>query len=190
MASRPTSGQSTLPGQPVLAPYGLRVVAYILDTLVIAAVSLLLGGWFLWKALEPVLEKFDTAMASGDVDAMTAAIADARLGYLAAFIAVQLALFLAYQVFCLMRWGATPGKLTVGISVRPLDHPGLLDFGTAIRRAGFQAVLQGLGNVPFISLFGTVFMVADLVWPLADDKNQALHDKVARTIVVKGRAQR
>jgi uncharacterized RDD family membrane protein YckC len=33
-------------------------------------------------------------------------------------------------------------------------------------------------------------MVTDLVWPLADDKNQALHDKIAGTIVIKGRAPR
>lgn len=183
-------GQTSLPGQPVLASYGLRVLAYILDTLVVGVVSLMLGGWFLWKALEPVFDKFDTAMASGNVEQMSSAIADARLGYLAAFIGLQLVLFLGYQVFCLIRWGATPGKLAVGISVRRLDRPGPLDVDTAIRRAGFQAVLQALGNLPFVSVFGTVFMVADLVWPIADDKNQALHDKVAKTIVIKGRAQK
>jgi len=189
-ASTSRSGQSTLPGQPVLAPYGLRVVAYILDTLVVGAISLLLGGWFLWKALEPVFDKLDTAMASGDVEAMTQAISQARLGYLVAFVGLQLVLFLVYQVFCLVRWGATPGKLAVGISVRRLEHPGALDIDTALRRAGFQAAVQALGNLPYASLLGTVAMVTDLVWPLADDKNQALHDKVARTIVVKGRAQR
>ena len=183
-------GPTTLPGQPVLASYGLRVVAYILDTLVVGAVSLLLGGFFLWKALEPVFDRFDSAMASGDVEAMTQAISQARLGYLAAFIGLQLVLFLVYQVFCLVRWGATPGKLAVGISVRRLEHPGVLDMDTALRRAGFQAAVQALGNLPYASLIGTVAMVTDLVWPLPDDKNQALHDKVARTIVIKGRAER
>lgn len=179
-----------LPGQVVLAGYGSRVLAYILDTIIIGAMSLVLGGWFLWKALEPVFERFDTAMASGDVEAMSTVIEEARLGYLAAFIGVQLLVLLAYQVLCLTRWSATPGKLTVGIHVRRLDRPGVLDFDTAVRRSGFQAVLQAIGNVPLLSLFGTIATITDLVWPLADERKQALHDKVAKTIVVRGRVQR
>lgn len=182
--------QSGLPGQPVLASYGLRVVAYLIDLLIIGALSLVFGGWLLWKAVEPALEGFDNAMAAGDVEAMTAAISEARLGYLAAFLGVQLIIFLGYQIFCLMRWAATPGKLAVGISVRRLDRPGPLDADTAIRRAGFQAAVQALGNVPYLSLLGTILVVTDFVWPLADDKNQALHDKVAKTIVIKGKVQR
>lgn len=177
-------------GQAGLASYGLRVVAYILDTLVVGVLSLVLGGWFLWKAIEPVYERFNTAMAAGDVDAMTGAIAEARLGYLAAFLGLQLLVLLAYQVFFLTRWSATPGKLVVGISVRRVDRPGPLDTDTAIRRAGFQAAIQALGNLPYVSLLGTVLVVMDLVWPVADTQRQALHDKVAKTIVIKGKVQR
>lgn len=188
-----TGPPETAPGLPhgtVLAPYGLRVVAYLVDMLIVSIAALVAGGWFLWKAMEPVVDRIDTAMASGDVAAVSAALGEARLGYLAAFLAVQLVLFLAYHVVCLTRWGATPGKLMIGISVRRLDRPGPLDVDTAVRRAGFQAVAQALGNVPYLSLFGTIAVVMDLVWPVADDKNQALHDKVAKTIVVRGRAQR
>lgn len=179
-----------LPAQTVLAPYGLRVVAYLIDALIVSFATLVAGGWFLWKAIEPVVDRLDAAMASGDVQAMSGALAEARLGYLALFLGVQLVLFLVYHVVCLTRWSATPGKLLVGISVRRLDRPGPLDVDTAIRRTGFQAVAQALGNVPYLSLAGTIIVVADLVWPIADDKNQALHDKVAKTIVIKGRVQR
>lgn len=179
-----------LPGQAVLAPYGLRVVAYLVDMLIVSSVALAAGGWLLWKAIEPAVDRLDAAMTSGDVQAMSAALGEARLGYLAAFLGIQLLLFLAYHVVCLVRWGATPGKLLVGISVRRLDRPGPLDTDTAIRRTGFQAVAQAFGNVPYLSLLGTVVLVMDLVWPLADVRRQALHDKIAKTIVVKGRAQR
>ncbi|EAP99780.1 hypothetical protein JNB_06414 [Janibacter sp. HTCC2649] len=184
------TGLSGVPGQPVLASYGLRVVAYILDAIIVGVLALVFGGVLLWRAVEPAMDGFDKAMTSGDIEAMNAALTDVRLGYLVAFLAVQLILFLVYQVFCLVRWSATPGKLTVGISVRRLDRPGPLDIDTALRRAGFQAAVQAMGNLPYVSLLGTVALVADLVWPLADDKNQAIHDKVARTIVVKGKVQR
>ena len=58
-----------------------------------------------------------------------------------------------------------------------------------MRRVGFQAVAQALGNVPLVASLATIVVITDLVWPLADDKKQALHDKVAKTIVVKGRVQ-
>ena len=190
---RPSTPPVAVPGLPehtVLAPYGLRVVAYLVDTLVVSFVALLAGGWFLWKAIEPLVDRLDAAMTSGDVQAVSAALGEARFGYLAAFLGIQLVLFLAYHVVCLVRWAATPGKLVVGISVRRLDRPGPLDTDTAIRRTGFQAVAQAFGNVPYLSLFGTVALVMDLVWPIADPRRQALHDKIARTIVVKGRTER
>ena len=190
---RPHPGQAVLadvPGQPVLASYGLRVVAYLVDAIIVGFVALVVGGWFLWKAIEPVVDRVDAAMAGGDVQAVSAALGEARLGYLALFLGIQLVLMLAYHVVCLVRWGATPGKLLVGISVRRIDRPGPLDADTAIRRTGFQAVAQAFGNVPYLSLLGTVAVVMDLVWPIADTRRQALHDKVAGTIVVRGRAQR
>ncbi|CAN7375170.1 RDD family protein [Knoellia sp. LjRoot47] len=179
-----------LPAGIELAPYGLRVVAYLIDTIVVSFVAIVAGGWFLWKAIEPIVDRLDTAMTSGDVQAVTAALGEARFGYLAAFLGVQLVLFLVYHVVCLTRWGATPGKQLVGISVRRLDRPGPLDTDTAIRRTGFQAVAQAFGNVPYLSLLGTIALVMDLVWPIADTRRQALHDKIATTIVIKGRTQR
>lgn len=184
------SPTAAIPGQPELAPYLSRVVAYLLDTLVIALVSLVLGGWFLWKAIEPIADRLDAAMVAGDFRAMSSALAEAGLGWLAAFLAVQLVVMLAYHTFFLTRWGATPGKMLLGISVRRVDRAGPLDVDTAVRRAGFQAVAQAFGNVPVVASIATILVITDLVWPLADDRKQALHDKVARTIVVRGRVQR
>lgn len=178
------------PQEPQLAPYFFRVVAYLVDTILISVASLILGGFFLWKAIEPIADRLDSILVSGDVAAMGSILADAELGWLAAFLGVQLLILLAYNVFFLVKWGATPGKMMLGISVRRVDRPGPLDTDTAIRRAGFMAVVQALGNIPYIATFGSMLLIADFVWPIADQRNQALHDKVARTIVIKGRAVR
>ncbi|KGN38922.1 RDD family protein [Knoellia aerolata] len=184
------SPMASVPGQPELAPYLTRVVAYLIDTLVIAVASLVVGGWFLWKAIEPIADRLDAALVAGDFRAMSSALGEAGLGWLAAFLAVQLLIMVGYHTFFLTRRGATPGKLLLGISVRRLDRPGLLDVDTAVRRVGFQAVAQALGNVPLVASLATIVVITDLVWPLADDRRQALHDKVAKTIVVKGRVER
>ncbi|PRY63185.1 putative RDD family membrane protein YckC [Knoellia remsis] len=184
------SPTAKVPGQPELASYGLRVVAYLVDLIVVGFLSLIFGGYFLWQALAPVAERLNSAMASNDFQAMSQAVAEMELRWLAAFIAVQLLVFLAYHVFSLTRWGATPGKRMVGISVRRIDRPGPLDTDTAVRRAGFQAVLQAFGNLPYLSTFATIALITDVIWPIPDDLNQSLHDKVAKTIVVRGKATR
>ena len=44
-----------------------------------------------------------------------------------------------------------------------------------------------LGLVPIAGFLGTVFSLLDASWPVWDDKLQAIHDKVAKTSVVRVR---
>ena len=51
-----------------------------------------------------------------------------------------------------------------------------------------QSAIPGLlGMVPFLGFLGGIFSLLNVLWPLWDDKNQALHDKVAKTNVVRAR---
>ena len=95
----------------------------------------------------------------------------------------------AVTVYCLAFWttlAQTPGKMALGISVRRADRPGPLDIATAVRRR----VLSALQIVPFISGLYFIVFLLDYLWPLWDDKRQALHDKVAATQVVVGKQPR
>src|SRR6476659_2826124 len=74
----------------------------------------------------------------------------------------------------------------IGIRVRRADAPGPLDIVTAIRRR----LLSALQLVPFVSGAYFIVFLLDGLWPLWDDKRQALHDKVARTQVVEGKQPR
>jgi uncharacterized RDD family membrane protein YckC len=72
--------------------------------------------------------------------------------------------------------GQTLGKRLADISVRNEKTGGRLSFGRALGRAYFMLLLYILWIIPFI---------VDVLWPLWDAKRQALHDKVADTIVVR-----
>jgi uncharacterized RDD family membrane protein YckC len=72
--------------------------------------------------------------------------------------------------------GQTLGKRLVGISVRNEKTGARLSFGRALGRAYFMLLLYILWIIPII---------VDALWPLWDAKRQALHDKVADTIVVR-----
>ena len=92
------------------------------------------------------------------------------------------ALLLAYAVWFLftLRNGQTPGKQMVGIHViRTNGEPsGWTD--TFIR----EFVLEWLA-VGFLSgITGGIFYAVNYLWPLWDKDKQALHDKLAETLVV------
>ena len=76
--------------------------------------------------------------------------------------------------------------MALGISVRRADRP-----GPARHRHG-RATPAALGHADRAVHLGIYFIVflLDYLWPLWDDKRQALHDKVAATQVVVGKQPR
>jgi uncharacterized RDD family membrane protein YckC len=89
---------------------------------------------------------------------------------------IALAVYLVYEVAFLTRTGATIGKRVVGISVRLRGRAGPPPMkATLVRSAcffGFQ-------------LF-SIASLLDVLWPLFDEKKQAIHDVVGATNVVVG----
>jgi uncharacterized RDD family membrane protein YckC len=76
--------------------------------------------------------------------------------------------------------------MAVGISVRRSDRPGPLDIVSALRRR----LISVLQIVPLVSGLYFIVFLLDYLWPLWDDKRQALHDKVGATQVVMGKQPR
>lgn len=188
-AYAPPSGPRTADGVP-LAGYGARAAAYVMDAVLINILAMILGGYFLYRAVEPMLVPLDAAMRAGDAAAInaTANLMDVR--QLGIYTVIKLVIALTYQLVFLTRWSATPGKLIVGISVRRVDRPGVLSWDAASRRAAFLVGVDALTNLPLVSLPALVVKVVDLAWPLSDQRRQAWHDKVADTVVVQGRQSR
>lgn len=87
-----------------------------------------------------------------------------------------LAIAVVYEIVFLLWKQATPGKLLVGLRVRRRESPDL-PAGAVFARVGIVLLGQLCG----------LFTLLDDLWPLWDDKKQALHDKVARTNVVRPR---
>jgi uncharacterized RDD family membrane protein YckC len=93
-----------------------------------------------------------------------------------------------YEAIFLTRSGATPGKHIVGTAVRAVDNPAIPPAeGLVIRRVAGYYSYQLLYIVPlFWPLLALIFIV-DNGWLLWDRKRQTLHDKFARSVVVKNR---
>lgn len=188
------SEPTTEDGQP-LAGYGARVGAYLLDALLVGLLNLVLTGWawYLWMA-DYWSFVWDAAVA-GDQDAVNDltpeqlwAFFDWQFFFLA--MALSLLLQVAYHVGFLSTRGATPGKMAVGLSVRQTGQPGPLTVGTAFMRYLLPLGVAVFSMVPLISYVVWIVSATDLLWPIKDERRQALHDKIAGTQVVRGKQLR
>jgi uncharacterized RDD family membrane protein YckC len=76
--------------------------------------------------------------------------------------------------------GQTPGKHIAGIRVVPVEG-GQLTFGHAVSR---EVLWKGIiiGGVGALLVIPSLL---NLMWPFFDDGHRALHDKAARTLVVR-----
>lgn len=167
-----------------LAPLITRLVAYIVDRIIVGLLTAVTGFWLILRAFDPLRDELEKASAAGDIAAILTLTDRADRSYLLAYLGFSLILALAYNVFFLVRKAATPGKLLLGLRVQSVGRLGPLSMDTAMRRAGFEAVLSAMSQAPVIGLIGLFLAVADSVWPIMDPRRQALHDKVAGTVVV------
>jgi uncharacterized RDD family membrane protein YckC len=89
-------------------------------------------------------------------------------------------LFLApeaiYQTAMIGSRNQTLGKMALGIQVVDAESRSPIGYPRAFTRWVSTAALRALFTIPTI---------IDHLWPLRDPKNQTLHDKLARSVVVR-----
>lgn len=171
-----------------LAPYGSRVVAALVDSIlvwiiiqiVVSIVNAATGaGVRLQAAMNAYLAYFlENANNPENMD-FGYALSILMTKDLYIQIALTSAIAIAYYAVFVGAISATPGKLLTGLRVVPAEQ------GTQTRGLDWWRAL--LRSVTF-EVFGRFLILVQLVnilWPLWDKRKQALHDKIAGTQVVK-----
>jgi uncharacterized RDD family membrane protein YckC len=171
------AGPTTADGV-ALASWGKRLLAWILDGIIIAVVVQVLTPIFVPEYNALFADMF-TAMENGNNTAMERVLADAA-GVSVKHAVLTWVVASLYAIPFWMTLAQTPGKMAAGISVRHTDRPGPLDLATALKRRA----------LPLVSAFVGILTLIDGLWPLWDNKRQALHDKVASTQVTVGKQPR
>ena len=170
-------GPVTADGVP-LASWGKRVLAYLLDGIILSIILAFLMPIFVPEFTD-LVDEFSTSLESGDQTAVN----DFASSIAGVSIKVGLLSWLVASVYAIAFWvtlAQTPGKMAVRISVRHADRPGPIDLPTAIKRR----------VIPLVGTFIGLLNLVDLLWPLWDSRRQALHDKVANTLVTEGKQPR
>ncbi|MFF3864343.1 RDD family protein [Micromonospora sp. NPDC001898] len=170
------------PGGQPLASFGDRLLAYLIDTALASVVAVVLFLPVFMIFAHRIFGGIDQAHPAGTYYAadaesfITGFILPLLLAEAGLFV-LMLGLYWLYHVEYLRRTGQTLGKKVMKIRVVPLDPTRTLDRGMAGRRYLVQFV--GAMFVPGISYVDGLWQLWDKPW------QQCLHDKFARTVVVK-----
>jgi uncharacterized RDD family membrane protein YckC len=157
-----------------LADFGQRLLAYLLDSLIIAAIMLIpmiVGFVFLFMAF---MDNIRNTPPGAPPDIGT--ILGIELVFFAVFIPLQLLAQYLYQVVYQVRKGQTVGKRVMKIKIVSAVDGSPMDTSAANRRFLVQVGCGLLGPLAYL----------DGLWQLWDQPyRQCLHDKWPQTVVVK-----
>lgn len=168
-----TPAAVTQTGPVVLAGIGQRLAAYILDSLLSLVPLLPLVNTLTPEQANSLIGVKDTAQVQ---QILSSAVSTQELG----LVGLLLLLVIGLQLLLLAKRGQTLGKLALGIRIVDKEtgqHAGFIRVGL-LRYLAFLL----LYNVGFI---GIVIMLVDLGMMIQSSARQSLHDRLARTIVVK-----
>ena len=154
------------------AGLGKRLVARLIDTVVLGAVTAAAAVPLGTKAVDHLNEKIDAAKLSGRTE--TVWLLDGTTSaYLGIVLAVLLLFGVLYEALPTAKWGRTLGKKLCGIEVRGIESHEPPGFGGALRRWLVYSVPGLLG----IGIVGVAWCLFDRPW------HQCWHDKAAHTFV-------
>ncbi|OLT29221.1 hypothetical protein BJF79_40995 [Actinomadura sp. CNU-125] len=201
---RPASPHPGQPGQPGQQPYGppgygpppgyggspqdmlagrwARLGAAILDSLILGvfAVPVMLAA-IRWDRFNEIVESGEPITDPMDIYNIPVLLG----GYVAVFL-----IGFGYYTLTQARWGQTLGKRACGIRLVTAADQSAVSWGQVAGRQAFVyaiSILTVVANfaVPAASFLVSILGLLDNGWILWDPRRQALHDKVAGTIVVK-----
>ncbi|MGW7430035.1 RDD family protein [Streptomyces sp. NPDC054861] len=154
------------------AGLGKRLVARLVDTVVLGALTGAVAFPFVVKALDHIDAKIEAAKQSG-VTVQVWLLDGTSSLYFGIALAVVLVLGLLYEAVPTAKWGRTLGKKLCGLQVRDIEAHEPPGFGAALRRWLVYSLL-GLLAVGVLNVLWCLF---DRPW------RQCWHDKAAHTFV-------
>ena len=169
---------------PTLAEWWQRLLARIIDGIVIGVVVVALWIPVIAGLVTRVRNVNNQYAGNLNSPAAQAALKHAINQSFGSFYLLGIAAVLIVFVYDSVQhglWGQTLGKRALGTRVVTADTRSKISAGAA---AGRAAVYAAPPLVPFV---GGLFALLNELWLLWDGRRQCLHDKAARTVVVKTR---
>jgi len=184
-AQPPGGKPTTTPDGAPLASIWLRLLARIIDGLIIGTIATVLSAGTFGPAADAFREFFDKASAAAQAGTQfdsTGFVEDPRIARaLLVLTLTQLLVSALYEIPLVALRGATLGKMIVGVRVRRWDAEG--------RPGWAKSGLRWLGRdaAAAVPTIGGFYGLLDAIWLFWDQRRQCLHDKLPGTVVVRSR---
>lgn len=185
-AAQPHAQQSSdivLPGVGTLADPGLRLVARLIDIVILGCASYATNTIIGMFAADRAIDGIYTNGFGGVVDAFSTFGVMMIVSMVVAF-----GLSLAYEVGFTMHFGGTPGKLMFGFRVVDEHGKTPLHWQPALVRWILFGMLILVARMPIVAFIGAlgllVLSILGLVLILTSPKRQAPWDVLAKTYVI------
>ena len=151
------------------APFRLRLLAFVIDNLLLTLILFIIIDILLYRlsGMPDASALMTAAMQRGDW--LELARVATRYGALETAIEQLIPFVLTVSLWA--RFGMTPGKRLCNCHVVDAGHGGKPGWG--------QSILRYIGYI-----ISTLTLGIGFLWMLWDKQNQALHDKIAGTLVV------
>ncbi|MFJ9433881.1 RDD family protein [Streptomyces sp. NPDC101490] len=156
------------------APLGRRLLARVIDTIVLGGLSGAAAVPFVTAALDHIDGKIEEAKQSG-VTVQVWLVDSTTSVQFGIALAALLVLGVLYEVVPTARWGRTLGKKLCGISVRDIEGHEPPGFGASLRRW----LVHGVLNLLVVGVLNVAWCLFDRPW------RQCWHDKAAGTFVAR-----
>ncbi|MEZ5262961.1 MAG: RDD family protein [Acidimicrobiales bacterium] len=156
------------PGGQAYAEWWQRLVAKILDVIIVAIPGLILFFAVAWGDIQ---DRIDANESSFQFTYTGTQLLGSLLWFL-----------IGYVYFAVLNGrGQTVGKMALGIKVVSMRDGTAIGLGRGFARHAVQFIAS------FLSCFGLIFLLVDSLWPLWDANKQAVHDKIGGSVVIKTR---
>lgn len=162
-----------MPGGRPLADAGIRLIARILDGLIL---GLVFGSIF-----AAIVLTGDDSAGFGGLGG------DASFGRAYALSILGVGAGFVWDAVCTKQFGGTPMKLAFGMKVVRADDGGPVEWSHAIRRWAIPGAFALLPLPILPGLANLVVVILSLVFIFTKPLRQAVWDQVAKTVVVKSR---
>jgi uncharacterized RDD family membrane protein YckC len=178
-----TAGQTAR--DPALAEWWQRLLARLVDAviLIILTSPLWVGVLLaLFRRVQRLASQYPDLSQPAPAQAFNASVSQLLTGMTGTFLLLGLgvaAVAFGYDWLQHGLWGQTIGKRVMGTKVVTADTRAPVSGQAAGTRAAVYAL------VPAVPSVGALFALINEAWLLWDPRRQCLHDKAARTVVVK-----
>lgn len=165
---------------PNYANFGYRLLVSIIDGIILSGITLAI---FIPIILFVVIAGIALTAGSQPNQDILSILIFLISGF---FSLVVTGINVAYQIFFVGKYAQTPGNMITKTKIVGQDESIIVNNTVAFKRVLLPAGLTLLGNIPLIGgVISGLGALLDGLWMLWDPKKQTLHDKVAKTIVVK-----